>query len=160
MIMMKRKYIWTTAIVLVILITVVCTLPFPQKIKTSAQGARFGNGGTQLEDVVITIEGFRLNYLFREDKLDVSVTVSNADTDIETLGTVLPAPDEMYFSTVTWFDSTENAIRFGTLAFNRDLSDLFVTGVGNATYAASTDSGADLAAIFGRYAPLFSEKQG
>lgn len=144
-------------IMLSILVILICTLPVVQRVEKTVQGISFVNEEAQDGTVTITIDGFKRNYLFRKDKLDVAITISDSEADIQTLGPIFPEHEGVYFTTTAWYDPIENSYHGGYLAFNKDLSVLIITGIKESIYVASSNADANLEELFRIYGPFFAE---
>ncbi len=157
MTMNRHKYFWLIVAMISILAILICTLPLVQNVDKTAQGVRFVNGESQDQVITITIAGLKRNYLFREDKLDVSLTISDFEADIQTLGQISPEHDGLYSSTIVYYNPIENIYDFGLLEFNKDFSILILKGINKNIYVASSKSNANLEEIFRTYSTSFAQ---
>ncbi len=157
MTMNRHKCFWLIVAILSILAILICTLPLVQRVNKTAQGARFVNGQAQDQAITIAIDGFKHNYFFREDKLNISITISDFEADIRTLGPISPEHGGVYSITIVYYDPIENSYDFGLLEFNRELSILILEGINKSIYVASSTANANLEEIFRTYSTSFAQ---
>ena len=146
----NRKSIVVILSILCVLI-MICTFPLVQGIKKTIRGACFVNGKVHNQEITITIDGYKQSYVFRKDKLNVTVAISDVKHDIKTSGSISPGYNGLYFVTVYYFDPIKNCYDFGILEFNKAFSVVIITGINENIYVASSNVDANLEEIFRIY---------
>lgn len=149
--MNRKKYFWLLVSITTILAILVCTLPLLQRVKKTIQGVRFVDGEVQNQAITIVLNGFKQNYLFRTDKFNVALTISDVEGDVQTLGPISPENNGMYSITIVHYDPIGNSYSFGSLEFNRDFSILILEGINKSIYVASSETHTNWEEIFQIY---------
>ena len=68
------KRIITLIVIIAVLIgALLYFVPWPTRVNLTLDAAKLDQNGNVVDNVTITINGVRLNYLFREDSLDVNI---------------------------------------------------------------------------------------
>lgn len=71
-----RKKIIFIGILSALLIAAVCTLPKPSRINERMTGAVITKEGETIRDVRFIVDGWKLDYLFKNDKIKVNISFS------------------------------------------------------------------------------------
>lgn len=126
----------------------VCILPIVRDVDFSAQGVEIKEEMLTQSNVEITIQGKRLNYVFREDKLNAAVTFNGYNAT--PVGPVLERQEGVFFVTLNYYNAEKDCFDFCKLTFDEDFNNVLITASEEGTYIASTDRGADLLEVFRR----------
>lgn len=137
--------------ILGILTLLICIAPTAQRIEKSLEGMSFVNGDRRNNTVTVKLKGFKRNYLLRKDKLDLAITISDFETDIQTLGVISPEYRGFNSITVVYYNPIENGYDFGSVKFNKDFSILIISGINESIYVASSNTDTNLEDIFRIY---------
>ena len=112
--------------------------------------------GTVEKDVTVTIEGWYLKYLLRQDQMKASVrihdTETNTDTSIDLDAPVFDAPAAEKWCTAPYYYGEINEFEVVNLAFS-DAMDLFVLerSGGDPIYVAAANARENLPEIMKRF---------
>ena len=126
---MKVGRIRTIILITVILALAVCLLPWPGRVNVTLPGVRTSVDGSVETDVTVTVEGWYLKYLLRQDQMKASVGIQDAETDTGTSinmdGPVLDALITEKWCTAPCYHGETNEFEVVNLAFS-DAMDIFV----------------------------------
>lgn len=152
---MKHKRLFIIlACVLVLLVAMICLLPWPTRISMETTGIEVSEDGTYLGDCNIRMKGWKLDYLFRDDTVAIDKLEINAYKN-QTLD--LPSPFHTHLSTIVHdeFDYTVYDVYFPDLNQYRSVkicldkdTDWFVIESRERYFIASNDDNADLQAYW------------
>lgn len=125
---MKPGRIRTIILITVVIVWLGCLLPWPGRVNVTLPGVEANFDGTVKKDVTVTIDGWYLKYLFRQDRMRVSVGIqeTNSDTNIsmELDGPVYDSPVTEKIFASPFYNAGTNAYHTATLGFN-DSMDVF-----------------------------------
>lgn len=107
-------------------------LPFPYRYNLTVQGKEVTVDGEVLENVIIKIRVWKLDYLFKEDKLEGNIEIISNEMTIKTMyiGSIYQKSEKMYRATIAYFNSEYNDTYFGKIVFN-DKFDIFQIIIGD-----------------------------
>lgn len=131
---------------LLVVAILVCILPFPERICLSLQAEAYRrNNVVHVKTAPITVEGYRLHYLLREDKMILSLNVDGLQISRES-GVVYDLQRDAQYVIFSYYDSRIDGFTYGKFIFNDAFTDYAITvGDSNALfYVASIEPGADL----------------
>lgn len=131
---MKHKTFWVSVAALAILLLLICTLPLIQRVEKTVQCVGFIDTANQGHVVKVELDGIKKVYLFRKNKLELGIMVSDYVADIKTVGPIHLEHDSIYSVTIVCYAHEENTYSFGTLSFNEDFSYLSITGINEYSY--------------------------
>ena len=148
-----RKIIGITvaiAAALVLIGFLLYKLPFPSKIDLRLQGAAFTNSGKYISDTDITITGYKLNYLFQPDRMELSfdigmepeaINCTKGGGHIHTYLNNGPAS-----ASIPYYSARDNKPKFTEFLFNEDFTQFRIDGSSYIYVATTTDE--DLSDVF------------
>jgi hypothetical protein len=152
---MKHKRLFIIlACVLVLLVAMICLLPWPTRISMETTGIEVSEDGTYIGDCNIRMKGWKLDYLFRDDTVAIDKLEINAYKN-QTLD--LPSPDHAPLINFVYdeFDYTIYDVYFADLNQYRSViicldkdTDWFVIESRERYFIASNDNNADLQAYW------------
>ena len=152
---MKVKRIWGIVTCVLLIVMIVCTMPFPQRVDVTLSCAEATLDGVIKEEVTFCIEGWYLKYLLRPDELKASVRIEKADSAVTSMK--IDGPVSGVRVTENWcsapvYDANSNGYGPVVLGFS-DAMDVFVlTYYGSETfYAAASDIRENLPQILERF---------
>lgn len=127
---MKLKYIIPISLCILIILCI-CVLPLPTYINTELTGAGYTENGDEGTAVVVTIQGWQLNYLFFADRMDFQIEIKPAATDaaIQAASTLISNEilDHPYLA-LSAYSHSKNSHVFGNMAVNAGLSSCLISG--------------------------------
>lgn len=148
---MKHKRLFITlACVLVLLVAMICLLPWPTRINLETTGIEVSEDGIFLGNCDIRMKGWKLDYLFRKDTVAVDRLEINTYTN-QTLD--LPSPYHAPLITIVYdeFDYTIYDVYFADLNQYRSViicldkdTDWFVIESRERYFIAANDDSAEL----------------
>ena len=111
---MKRTKIIAAVCTVLVIVLLVCILPFPQRINKTYSGVKWYNSSAVSLNTELGINGWYFRYLFRENKFNGSLTYDNRELEVNSL----------YL-----FDSAEIPGKAGTIIFyNPDTNQMEQAG--------------------------------
>ena len=149
----KKDIIGICAIAAVIAIVLVCLLPWPTRVNVTMDAAKLDADGNKLGTATLCIKGWKLNYLFREDRMDIAIEpfdnfkyfklTGNQTGKTTVYGGIQSHTDPSYsYIHVYGWDSQLNAGFDASLVFSDDLSRWMLCDFRNGDgicYVASTN---------------------
>lgn len=142
----STKKIIVTALIAFLIVALVCLLPWPTRVNVQMTGIEVTSDGTSLHNQTIHVEGWKLNYLFRDDtvKLDIQVSgTNNLELNGQKHMPIFQHSNE--FDYASWFVYIADINRMDVLSvyLDKDLNWL-VFSVNDRCFVASTNPDADL----------------
>lgn len=141
---MKKSTRNRIIIVAVILLLAVCIIPYPVRRDITATGARITADGEMLENVTVTIKGWQLNFLFREDVLKVSTDVKADIGSIagkEINAALTQESKDVYSCNYSNYDKSQENYIWGYCWFNADFDTVLLDEQESGTYYAVSVDG-------------------
>lgn len=141
---MKKSTRNRIIIIAVILILAVCVLPFPVRRNITAQGARVASNGDIIDDVTVTIKGWQLNFLFRDDLLKVTAEIKTdigSMGEVEINGPISKMDEDIFVSSFSNYDESQNSDVGGYCWFQEEFDTLLIDEQGDGTYYAVSVDG-------------------
>lgn len=80
---MHKKKILLCLLIIATLLIGVCFVPWPTRINQEMTGAELSADGTVLEECTITVKGWKLSYLFQEDKIKLDTFQMNTPKTLD-----------------------------------------------------------------------------
>ncbi len=147
---MKTGRVWTIIFIAVIVVLAACLLPWPSRVNAALPGVEVDSDGTVEKNVTLSIEGWYLRYLLRQDQMKVSVQVD--DTVINMDGPVFDTPQTEMWCTAPRYHAETNGFEIVNLAF-ADTMDTFILKCGNdgSVYVAAADASEKLSELLERF---------
>lgn len=147
---MKKTWFF---LLLCLLIAGTCLLPFPVRVNTQLHGSYLANDMLS-DDIVVSVQGWRYNFLFLEDRYEVDVTIStiplsshNEHRACVLIGT-FSEPKTYYLFNLSAYRDDTHSLDNAYWAINSDCSTFMLHGFReDITIVASTDLNANLANI-------------
>lgn len=124
----RKKYA-VVLVIIVLLVLIVCLLPFPVKVNENLKGMRLSEDGKTLYDVDIKLQGWRYNYLFRNDDVKMSAALSKTeqlDVEIQMEGEILQINKNLFTSSALFYDGQRNGYFPVRLYFDSDDKLVFI----------------------------------
>ena len=150
---MKKLIIIGICLVLLI----VCLAPFPTRIHITATGNMISPAGEVLADATLTVKGWKLNYLFLNDTLNVTAEIKNNETKavqtVETSGSFFKM-DGLLYSPTSGYNAESNSMYVGQLVLSTDFQSLFIADTAGKLYVASVDPQQDTATLVETFQPF------
>lgn len=140
----KKKIILVTA--LLFIVAAVCTLPLPIEINVQMIGIELAEDGTPMDDYTVNLQGWKRDYLFREDTMKVDVQIHGPSSlNLEGIyhTTIFQDNPEYDFADFMVYFAVSKDIGFLSLYLGKDLSWSMIT-VNDRQFVVSADPNADL----------------
>ena len=140
-------------IFLSLLILGICFLPFPHWINVKLTGYAVTTHGSIQDEVTVSIKGWQLNYLIKDDMLRADIEIQSSTTDESlrwtTSGSLLNPPDDgALYCTVYQYIANENGFEFGYFGFTKNMEKCIAPGLQKTiSYVSSTDGIKDAAEL-------------
>ena len=152
---MKHKRLFITlACILALLVAMICLLPWPTRISLETTGIEVSEDGTVINDCTISIEGWKLDYLFRQDTMAIDKLEINAYKN-QTFDLPIPYHAPLFSIVYDEFDYTIYDVYFPDLNQYRSVkicldkdTDWFVIESRERYFIVSNDDNADLQAYW------------
>lgn len=127
---MKLKYIIPISLCILIILCI-CALPLPTYINTELTGVGYTENGDEGTAVVVTIQGWQLNYLFFKDQMNLRVEIKPTTTDITIQAASTLISNEILdhpYLALSAYSHSKNSHVFGNMAVNAGLSSCLISG--------------------------------
>lgn len=147
---------------IIILLAVICLCPFPRRVNKTLQGVYHAEDA-QSVSVEIALKGWWLDYLFFEDRLSLSGTISSADAADDAdfdfsrfviKNTVTKLSDSMYGTSAFYYRSSTNQMEHQRVLFTKRFEDvLFASDGTDSAYIAAghNKTTEDVDSLFSEY---------
>lgn len=140
------KKLLTIIAAILLLAAAVCTLPFPTKMDITMTGSEVNEDGTAIADRTLHLEGWKFNYLFRNDTVKLDVQIDPSGLDLAALNhTALYTEAFPQWDYASWlvYLPEMNGMRALTLYLDKDQAAAVIK-VNDRQFVFSADPDADL----------------
>ena len=141
---MGKKRIVIVAAIAILLANAVCILPWPTRIDLQMTGVEVSADGAALHDCTVQLQGWKLNYLFRQDTVRLDTFQIDAPSSLDLQGvyhaTLISIPSNEC-DYVSWLSYSEDWIPVH-MYLDKD-NEWLVTEVADRHFVAHINAGAD-----------------
>lgn len=141
---MGKKRIVIVAAIAILLAIAVCILPWPTRIDLQMSGIEVAADGTALHDCTVQLQGWKLNYLFRQDTVRLDTFQIDAPSSLDLQGvyhaTLISIPSNEC-DYVSWLSYSEDWIPVH-MYLDKD-NEWLVTEVADRHFVAYVNADAD-----------------
>lgn len=129
----RKKWV-IIGILSALLIAAVCFLPRPSRINERMSGAIITEEGEIIRDVRFIVDGWKLEYLFREERIEADITFSIDGrkpflSHAHTGGLLFHAPPSCYLTGYSAYQTEKNKPVGGYFAITSDYDRCILTNV-------------------------------
>lgn len=144
--MTKSKKIISIICAVAIVLLLLYFVPFPTRIDLDVEGMQVDQDGAFVANVDITLDGWRLNYLFKDDALKVKAEIEKDDSLVLSYGhnpsasRIFRFEEATSYALVSVYLPKENRANSVTLAFEKDFRSFLIKTNNKSCYFFAEDS--------------------
>ena len=138
--MKMRKKVLLTIFIICLLTICICTVPFPKRVDITLSGTMYTEQMEFQESTTMTVRGYQMRYLLREDTLNVTIRCEKVQPDLKSNGMIFVPENGYGFTSIPYYESSMNRYDSATFAFTDDFSEIVLLfGSRDCIFVASAD---------------------
>lgn len=111
-------------LIICLLVVCICTLPFPKRVNVTFSGTVYNKQMEFQKSTTMTVHGYQMRYLLREDTLNVTIQCEQVQPDLKSNGVIFIPENGYGFVSIPYYESLMNRYDSATFAFADDFSEI------------------------------------